>query len=358
MSDLHPELQMIWDEVKNAVQEPVKWASKVAQVYHEQGAKNRELMNKVPGLVPLMDATASLAETPGTDVFMPMPTAFTKASAANDIATGLFKQGKRLSEGGARGAKELASRIWNAFEPEATRLIEGPHPNLTPESRTSWKWVGPDVRVKGHYVRRGNEDVFVPHGGEEVLQPAQIQYPINKLHKSLEQSYGNAKIPPRDLKKMMDQGGEMAPFHEEVFGGAHEVGHDVDVKLNDDIWRQMFKFPSNLNLYDLQYPGPEWLRMQAGGIRKGLEDFGLHNNLYVPSYLQDKDRILYWLFGDPRKYGNRIYDELGSDLTGLGALGWPIKDLKGAGAAVPSFQLDPIVSKMRLNNIIPATRTY
>lgn len=357
-SFLHPELQMIWDEVKQAVQAPIQAAGDFAQAYQEWGERNKE---RIPGLRAVTEATPNISEIPGIDYMFPMA-GFTANTAARDIAHGLVNQGKRVSPGGAKGIRELADWLYGAFEPEATKLIRGPHPNLDPETLSSWKWIAPKVVNKGRYERIGGEDVFIPSGKTQVVEQAQIGYPYHKVHRSLELSHGGATPKQHELKAMLEQGGERAPFYSHVSGGSHEVGHDIAERIPDDVWRKMFGWPENLEMYDLfPGPGPDWLRAQAGAIRPNLQDFAVQNNLFMPRWMSDRDRVLYHLFGNPKKTGNRIFDELGADIAGLGSI-WGEKALE-----IPSLipagpagrvNLEPIFGRMRLKDIEAARRTY
>ncbi len=353
---LHPELQSIWDEVKSAGQEALKWTGQKAQeaskAYQDWGAQNRAAMDQATGGVAskVLDATAQVAETPGTD-FLPVMPAYTGASAAGKIAADLIANTGRegFTPAMAAGVRKMTDHVAGMFKPADLMPIKDPSHSPLSELWSAHAMARPETEFVND----------VPTLWNQWAPPHDIWFNSKPLRKSLDVAYGTdaSTMPPKRLMQLMIEHGEEYPMLLHDSALAHETGHHlVGRNLTPAERRYTLGLPENADILNPDLYSADWMSKAADDWENVL-NMAKRERIPMPAYL-DQYRPDYWPgtiettypvgHGQPfQSLAQPFGDELMPDYYTLLALGLdPYKILKNT---IPNKEL--LLRPVRLGNL-------
>jgi len=282
MLPLHPELKAALDEAKEAVGSAVQMGQDAYQAYKDWGAENRKMMNKVPGLGPLLDVTNEVAETPGLDVAFTLPEALARMSME------FANAGKRLSPEAAGRLKTLMQDAMTFFNPKITQHLEGPYPLH---------------KYSYHRPMASSEN-----------PAANISFNLPEMYLDLEAATPGVKVPQKLLNEMIRHG-EDAPVKNALGSVVHEFEHDVNERIPNMLWTSAFNIPKKQKIigYDMKSL-PFDLRSAAKKDYLRLNEISKDTGQYIPRFIaEDPDR---WQYGlTAYDSGTRLGEEAASDFA-------------------------------------------
>jgi len=249
---LHPELMEIWEGLKQEVSDKY-------QAYEDWGARNREVMEQVPGLGPVLDFTGKLAEVPGADV------AFMAPAAIGDMASDI------LSITGKRANPQLLTEViehpTSVVKPQVWKPMEGPFPDAT---LGAWEH-GPRV--------------IDPTAGR--FAPGSLHYRPDILRRDLSMVSGEDDVTEQWLKQMLQQG-EEAPLRRHQAGATHEFGHEAAEELTRPDFFSTFGLRGSADV------SGEYLDSLARDLKylRYLNQLG--ESPPIPRFMVEPGRLKYW----------------------------------------------------------------
>jgi len=252
---LHPELMEIWEGLKQEVSDKY-------QAYEEWGARNREVMEQVPGLGPVLDFTAKLAEVPGAEV------AFMAPAAIGDMASDILSAtGKRANP---KLLTEVVEHPTSVVKPQVWQPMEGPFPNAT---LGAWEH-GPRI--------------INPAAGE--FAPGSLHYRPDVLRRELGMISGEDDVTEQWLRQMLQQG-EEAPLRRHQFGATHEFGHEAAEELARQDFYKTFGLRGSADV------SGEFLDAMARDLKHLRYLYELGESPPIPQFITAPGRLRYWTKG-------------------------------------------------------------
>jgi hypothetical protein len=326
MSDLHPELQLVWDQVKQAAAEPVKWADRAAQVYHDWGSKNRQAMSSATGGLSdkAFDLMNQIADTPGADMaFAPLMGLTAEKSAAR-LGTIMrdYLGAEKYTPEMAKGIKDISQGSTKVLSDQVLAPIRGPEADF--QHTLDWAYHS-NRKPQGAW----QGDTFVPTGEYNISKPTVSVNP-RRLGNTMDMAYGNS-VPPGYIQSAIHYNNDYWPMLEHKFGHGHENMHWLAEYLSDEEYRQLFGIPKRVDLHNPHDPSLRNLMPDLNeNLTKDWENlYQMHrakgSDLFLPDALT-QDRPYYWKTGDYPKqppYRSLLRENL-ADYGGLGAVDWPM----------------------------------